>query len=377
MRTLVVDALRLVGPRTAMGRYIEYMAQEWSHTEVPFDRIVLMSPRPVQFDGVGSSTPVVQRSFGARLPRAFWEQAALSRAARDAAMLFGPSYIVPLVHWGPMVVANHGIYERLPDEVPVVQRLRSTPLHRASARRAMRVIANSKQTKADVSEFFGVPEEKIDVVYPAANGIFFDEHERPKIAREVERTIGARLPYVIFVGKLSKRRHVPNLIEAFATVRRELSLPHRLLIVGPNTRRLDLDGLSAAHGLNGALVYVPHLAQEALALLYAGAEAFVLPTSYEGISYTMFEAMASGTPVLTVDHPVLEEGGADSVLTVPTASVPDLVDGLRSILLDQRLREELRARGRARASAFSWSRAADETMAILDEVAAPADRARR
>jgi glycosyltransferase involved in cell wall biosynthesis len=374
MRTLVVDALRLVGPRTGQGRHIEYLAQEWSRVEVPFDRVVLATPRSVELTGLGGTSEIVIETFGQRLPLAIWEQAALSLRARRAAVLFGPTYILPLAHRAPTVVAIHGIYERLADEFPRLQRLRATPLHRLSARRATRVIANSQQSKTDVVEFFGVRPEKIDVVYPAAHEVFFEPHDAADVNAEIERTFGEQTPYFIFVGKLSKRRHIPNLIEAFSRVRRELGLPHRLLIVGPNSRGYDINALAAASDANGYVVYRPHVEHRPLAFLYAGADAFILPTTYEGISQTMFEAMASGTPVLTVLHPPLEEGGADSVLAVPSPSVRDIGQGLKTLLDDDVLRRELSARGRARAAEFSWSNTAQETMAILDRVAAPFDR---
>jgi glycosyltransferase involved in cell wall biosynthesis len=376
VRTLAVSALRMLGRRTAMGRHIEYLAHEWSRSETPFDRIVLLTPGDISLDGLGNVTPVVVESFGERLPLILWEQVALPIRARGAAVLYCPAYTAPLMHRGALVVGNHGIYERIPGEFPMLQRLRSTPVQRASARRATRVIANSTQTRADLVEFFKVDPNKIDVVYPAANEIFFAEHDAEAIGAETERALGARDPYIIFVGKLSKRRNVPNLIEAFSIARLRCGLTHRLLIVGPNTSHVPIAELAARHGVGEHVTYLPHLEQEPLALLYAGADAFVLPTTYEGISYTMFEAMASGTPVLTVDHPTVAEGAETTVLAVPSPSVGDLVQGLTAMLTDDGLRRELRERGRTKAREFSWAASASSTMRILDQVASAAERRR-
>lgn len=337
--------------------------------DTPFERIVLMAPREFDLPELGTKTEVVRDWFSPRLPLALWEQAALPVRARAAAVLYCPSYIGPLVSSAPVVVANHGIYERIPDEFSKLQRLRSTTLHRLSARRAARVIANSKNTKGDVAEFFHVPPERIDVVYPAANEIFFQEHDDRAVANQVESVFGRRCRYLIFVGKLARRRHLPNLIQAFAELRRQGSSEHRLLLVGPNTIRLDVRAVAAAHGVADDVFYIPHLEQEPLALLYAGADAFVLPTTYEGISHTMLEAMASGAPVLTVEHPTLDEGGGDAVLRVSSPSVADLLGGLRTLLTEDQLRRQLSEQGRVRARRFSWAATAAATMAILAEVA--------
>ena len=97
--------------------------------------------------------------------------------------------------------------------------------------------------------------------------------------------------------------------------------------------------LAKLHGIAQVVKHHPYMDQRQLAKLYAGADVFALPTTYEGISRTIYEAMASGTPVLTVDHPTLSEGGADAVLSVPTPSVENLVQGLSALLTNDSLRK--------------------------------------
>jgi glycosyltransferase involved in cell wall biosynthesis len=356
-----------------MGRYIERMAMWWSRSPGPFDRIVLVSPEAATVPDLGTAVPVEVSVLASGWPRLAWEQLALPARSRGAAVLFCPSYTCPLVSSARLVVANHGIYEALPAEFSRWARLRTTPLHRLSARRATRVIANSKQTASDLSRFFGVPEAKIDVVYPAAAEVFFMEHDPAESPTEVARVIGTAAPYVLFVGKLARRRNVPNLIEAFARVTRHEGLPHHLVVVGPDTSGVSVTSLALAHGIADRVHWLPHLEQGPLARLYAQAELFALPTTYEGISWTMFEAMASGTPVLTVPHPTLAEGAGDSAYTVPSPSVPNLEAGLIALLKDAELRRNHAARGRVRAEQFSWEHAALATMTILDRVAPLSD----
>lgn len=372
MRTLAVNALRLCGRRTAIGRHLEYLAEHWSGIETPFDRIVFMSPDPVRVGQLGTRTRVEFESFGASLPRLLWEQLALPHRAAAAAALFS-EYTCPLLRRGPTVVANHGIYEAVPEAFSKWQRFRATTVNRHSARHATRVIANSASTRADVAKYFGVDEARIDVIYPGPADLFFREYDRAAIADAVRLAIGREVPYVIFVGKLSRRRHVPNLIEAFAEVRTAHALPHHLLIVGPNVNDLPIAALAAVHGVADAVTHHAHMEQEPLAKLYAGADLYVLPSTYEGISWTMFEAMASGTAVLAVEHPALHEGAGGAVHILPDPSVPSLLRGLEELLLDEATRRSYEARGRERARGFSPARGADATMAILDRIGLPRD----
>jgi glycosyltransferase involved in cell wall biosynthesis len=375
LRTLVVNALRSSGRRTAIGRHIEHLAQAWSRMDSPFDRIEILAPGEVRIDELGTATPVVFRSRGAAYPNLVWEQNVLPVLSRRAAALFS-MYTCPLVYGGRIVVANHGIYEAIPETFSRWQRLRATPLNRMSARRANAVISNSHATKADLITYFGLDTHKVSVVYPGPAPLFFRERSPAEVEAEVRRAFGQTAPYVIFVGKLVKRRHVPELIEAFARACDELNLKHRLLLVGPNVAKVPVDALARQHGVGGRVVHIDHLEQDRLALLYSGAELFVLPPIYEGLSRTILEAMASGTAVLTVAHPVLAEGGGDAVHAVSAPRTDDLASGLKLLLGDSELRASYELRGRERAARFSITECARQTMEILDVTGRSADGVR-
>src|SRR5262245_33557915 len=113
------------GKRTAIGRHLEYLAQQWSKMPVPFDKVVFMSPGELPVENLGTTTSIELRSFGGNLPRLRWEQGALPLAARNAAVLFS-EYTCPLLLLrSPVVVANHGIYEGIPGAFSLWQRLRA------------------------------------------------------------------------------------------------------------------------------------------------------------------------------------------------------------------------------------------------------------
>ena len=157
-------------------------------------------------------------------------------------------------------------------------------------------------------------------------------------------------------------------------IRNRNNLPHHLLVVGPNSSNIPIEELAKRHGIARAVKHYPNLPHGRLAKIYTGADVFALPTTYEGISRTIYEAMASGTPVLTVDHPTLSEGGADAVLSIPTPAVEDLAQGLGALLTNTSLRREYEQKGRDRIRRFSMRECAKATMAVLDRVALPSDR---
>jgi glycosyltransferase involved in cell wall biosynthesis len=363
---LGVDASRLVGVRTGVARCIESVVKSWTQQDLPFERVRLFSPAPI-------SEPILDDRFTvevlpSRGPGIMWQTISLRQKAGEIDVLFAP-YTLPLAYPGRTVVWNMGILEgRLASPSP---RGRARSWHAAhSARRATAVIVNSAATKEDVVRFYGVPNERITVVWPGVENRFrpAQEGEQNVIDRVVEEIVGEKAPYFLFVGKLSPRRNVPALLEAFAMTSAERP-GMRLLLVGPNHARMPIEQMSAKLGTTESVRHVRHLEHDALAILYRGAHAFVLPTAQEGFSATILEAAASGCPVVTARHRALEEAGlADAVLCVePTAR--HLHEALVRLIDDDGLRRQLGERGRHRARSFSWDSSAHKTTQVLARVA--------
>jgi glycosyltransferase involved in cell wall biosynthesis len=110
------------------------------------------------------------------------------------------------------------------------------------------------------------------------------------------------------------------------------------------------------------------VSDQTLAVLYRLADAFVFPSLYEGFGLPPLEAMASGTPVVTSNVSSLPEVVGDAALLIDPYEPQSIADALRRILTEPSLRADLRARGLARARAFSWERSIRRVREIYDEV---------
>jgi glycosyltransferase involved in cell wall biosynthesis len=361
-----VDASRLVGPRTGIGRSYEQLLRGWAAApDLPAERVDLFSPAAI--DDVPDDPRLRLHVLPARAPGLWWQVSALRPRAAEIDVLMAP-YALPLGYPGRAVVENHGILEG-PDRAAWKElRAQARSRHfRYSARRADAVIAISTVVRDDLVRWYGVRPERIHVI-PYGLGAPFGPGEHDPAA--VRGVLGAEAPFMIFVGKLSPRRHLPELLRAFDGV----AATHddlRLLVVGPNAWNIPVESLLAETKAASRVVRVDHLDQPTLAALYRSAMALVLPTTKEGWSMPIREALACGCPVVTTDGPWLDEDGSGSAVIRVAAPEPELLaEGMRSVVEDEAVRADLRAGGLALAAGFpTWEDRALRVMDVLAEVA--------
>ncbi len=220
------------------------------------------------------------------------------------------------------------------------------------ARSAQKVIVPSEYLKRIVAAW-GIPEEKITVIY---NAVPFEA-----LGTVPETALRLPGPLVVTVGRLVPWKHVEGVIDAVAAV----PAPS-LAIVGEGPERAALERraqerLPGRHAFLGALAHA-----DALAVI-AAADAFVLNSSYEGLSHVLIEALALGAPIIATDA-----GGNREVVTnnetgllVPTENQKALEAALARLLGDEAQRARLAARAKASAARFSRDAMLDATAAFL------------
>jgi glycosyltransferase involved in cell wall biosynthesis len=123
-------------------------------------------------------------------------------------------------------------------------------------------------------------------------------------------------------------------------------------------------------GLRERVRFVGYIEEQELPLWYAAATVFVFPSIYEGFGMPPLEAMACGTPVVTSNSSSLPEVVGEAGIMVSPHDPAAFAAAIDRVLSDADLREELRARGLARARAFDWRVTAERTLAAYEAAAA-------
>ena len=367
-RELAIVGRRLNEPLTGVGRYIECLLREWRSGEHPFGTIRVYAPGLTNLPPDVLGGPIDVEVVPQNLSPLYWENVQLPARLKHADVIFAP-YTLPWFSARRGVVSNLGIYDGRPGDFSFSARLRTTPFFRHAVRSAVGVIANSHSTRDDLVRHYGVSPDKVDVILLGADSRLSPGDDQQPLPAAIKARYGLTdAPYYLLVGKLSKRRNIPLLIEAFAEARPKLTTDHQLVVIGPDYLGLKPRSLAHAAGVGEAVTHAPFAPMDDLLHLYRGATAFVLPTEHEGFSLTIPESMACGAPVITFDHAALEGPLRDSAWIVePNSSV--LAVALRRIANEPTVRNRWRERSLLCAGHYRWETTAQQTMRILTAAA--------
>ena len=274
--------------------------------------------------------------------------------------------LLPLRHTPSVLTIHDLIFRHLPEHHKRLNRWYLNLTMPLYCRRATHIITVSQCTRRDLIAAYGLPEQKISVVYEAAAPRFCPQpDERVSTARA---RYGLPARYLLAVGTIEPRKNLARLLAAFEQIHTQ-GLSDALVIVGRRGWLYDdffarLERSPARQ----AVLFPGYVPDEDLPLLYAGAQALVFPSLYEGFGLPMLEAMACGTPVVAANTASLPEIGGDAALYFAPTDVDQITHVLARLLGDPGLQNDLRTRGLTRAAQFSWQRAAVETAAIYQNV---------
>ncbi len=228
-------------------------------------------------------------------------------------------------------------------------------LERAALAHARHVIATSAATARLLVERFDVPRHRLTVAMPGAE--------------PAPRALGSNdgVLRLLAVGAISRRKGYHVLVEALAGL---AELPWHLTIVGALDRNIDMAAELRAHiagaHLGERITLAGAVDETELALAYAKADLFVMPSLFEGYGMVITEALSRGLPIVSTRGGALAEVvPRDAALIVEPGDARDLREAVRRMLVEPALR--------ASKSAAAWALAGElprwsETAATIANV---------
>ena len=246
------------------------------------------------------------------------------------------------------------------------------------------VIAVSEGMKRDVMKLYGVPEDRVKVIY---NGIDPDFYH-PIFDNSILQKWGVdpNRPFVLFVGRITRQKGISQLIQAIPQIDPKAQV---VLCAGaPDTqeladecKRLIEEVQKTRDGVVWIQDVIPH---EELRVLYSHATVFATPSLYEPFGIINLEAMSCGTPVvgsavggipeIIVDGetgylvPLKSVSETNFEPVDPKAFQTDFASKLNEILANPELAKKMGEVSRKRAvDVFSWKSIAKQTFDFYNE----------
>ena len=277
-------------------------------------------------------------------------------ARRDIDIFHGTDFAIPYLPERPSVLTLHDLAPWKPPPIrppgSARVRRRTPPLVRI----ATRIITPSNAVRGEAADFFSIPESRIHAT-PLAATTRLTTSAAEDSAGMIQRRLGVKKPYLLYVGSAEPRKNLARLTEAWRRARG--AVPSLSLVLvgeghsGPEEAPED-PGL-----------FLPgHLKDKEIAQLLSRTAAFVYPSLYEGFGLPVLEAMLAGAPVITSNDPAVAEVTAGAAVQVDGTSQEQLNAAVLRVIRDPALQRRLRENGRRRACRFSWQSTATITRAV-------------
>lgn len=250
----------------------------------------------------------------------------------------------------------------------IVRRLAYRLVFKATLAKARKVITISQSTKRDLVKYLRVNPKKIEVIYEGVDETF-KPIENSAIITNTKERLNITKPFIFFVGVWRGHKNIEALVRAFNILKEKYKIPHQLVIGG----RADLHYTKIQETIDQSpfqndIITPGYISDSDLPILYASAEAFVLPSFIEGFGLIAIEAQACGCPVVSTNTTSMPEVLADSAEFFDPNNVEQMAEQIYKVISNADLRKKLIAKGFENVKRFSWKKCAGQTLAAYKSI---------
>ncbi len=302
-------------------------------------------------------------------PKVLWTQIALPlRLIREKNLnlIFSPSHYGPRFSSIPSVISIMDLsYIHYPELFKKSDLIQLNNWTKYSVKNAKRILTISNFSKKAIVEYYKVDKNKVFVTYPGYKKDLFHTNYRSSEISKIKKKYSLN-KYLLFVGTIQPRKNLLRLLQAFNRVKSSPDL--KLVLVGKKGWLYE-EIFEKIKEFKSTVLYLDYLDDISIAKLYRGAQAFILPSLYEGFGITVIEAMASGCPVIISNNSSLPEVGGKSAIYIDPTSVESIVEGILKVLeMSSSNRENIVKQGLTHLKNFSWDSCASKTIDVFENI---------
>ncbi len=231
-------------------------------------------------------------------------------------------------------------------------------VNRWAARKSSAIITISEYVKNDVARFAGINSRKITVTYCAADRI-------PDKPEPVSELVGKE--FVLYVGRPLPHKNLSRLIDAFVLIQQSSPETGLVLVGKEDALYKKLQSYVSKQGINNVF-FTGFVSEGQLRWLYEQAVVYAFPSLSEGFGLPALEAMLHDCPVASSNATCLPEVNGPGAVYFDPLDIANMAKVILSVIKNKSLASDLKTKGRRQASKYSWSRMAQQTLSIYDEV---------
>lgn len=234
------------------------------------------------------------------------------------------------------------------------------------AQRTDRIATVSEYTRQDIQNLYGIPAERIDVVYNGCNEMFAPLSQSEQ--QEVRNSFSQGCEYFLFVGLIHPRKNLANIFRAFDAFKERESCDAKLVVVGD--KKWWEGEIADAYGAmlhQKDLILMGRQSMDVLCKLYASARALVYASLFEGFGIPIVEAFNAETAVITSNVTSMPEVAGDAATIVDPNSAEQIANAMQMLWKDDAKRNQLIENGRERRNLFGWQQTADRLWQTIEK----------
>ena len=242
------------------------------------------------------------------------------------------------------------------NDLPFLKSRYNKYFFRKFAEKANRIATVSEYSKKDMVNTWGIDPAKIDVVYNGASESFYPLPGYGELTDQ-------KYPYFLFVGNISPRKNIPNLIKAYNLFRDKSSSFIRLIIAGDRfflNGELELDRMISLSPYRDDIILTGKRSRDQLRVLYNGAEALIFVPWFEGFGIPVVEAMRCGTPVIASNTTSIPEIAGEAAILVDPGNPQEIQSAMIRVAWNSNLQKDMISKGFDQAAKFTWDKSADQ-----------------
>jgi len=357
---IVIDA-RESG--TSSGRYVDKLI-EHMHRLQPKHTIVLVAKKH-RLDYLAGIAPSFMRVETPFKEFTFGEQLGQLRQLNglQADLVHFTFVNQPVLYRGPVVTTMQdltGIRFRNPAKNPVVFWAKQQVykwVNQRAAHKSVAIITPTQFVKDDVVGYTHIDPAKVTVTLEAADHIA----DTPIPLADL-----ADVPFIMYTGRPTPHKNLGRLIEAFQLLQKDRPELHLVLVGKQDANYQRHEANVTAAGIRN-VVFTGFVSDGQLRWLYEHCAAYAFPSLSEGFGLPGLEAMAHGAPVASSNATCLPEVHGDAAHYFDPLSVADMAAKIGEVVDDPGLRAELIKKGTVQVAKYSWSRMAEQTLAVYEQ----------